>query len=379
MAVLVAAWLGGSSAHAAPCEHATTPVELVELEARSRSAIEADDAGGHHRAMDEVARRVRCLEGPIPQGIWARLLVNEAMVRLSEQRVWEPILATAFAVDPGVTDVPDFLRDAFDGRAPDSAGPVPEGVTVWVDGHLATAIPAPEGLHVVQARTDDGWSSVLLRDTEVPAALLQPPETPPEPRAAAVPWVSFHGVAGGGTWTQRVEAPGTFLADTREILRTLGVGSLGHVHSPEGLGLGLAWDATLAWTSYAGSPLPAGTGVVGAHLGQRWSVVIGAAASLSRGNTAERASLHPSVEPHVGARARLGRVDLAAGGGGLPRSGHALIRAGLHGPTDTTWRVGLALDGVRNDRVVQEGSGRAVGLGWLGLQLTAGVLLGGDR
>jgi hypothetical protein len=360
------------TALAAPCERALTGEELAALEARSRRAVDDDDPGGHHRVMDEVALRVKCLDGPVPQGPWARLLVNETIVRYAEKRVWEPLLATALAVDPGVGNVPAFILDTFAQPTRPDAEPLPAGVALWVDGTLATHLPDPRGLHVVQTRDEalGSWTSALLRDADVPESFLAV-DTPglPEPEG----WVAAYGTAGIGAWSQRVDAPGSFLSDGDEPLRTAGLGTYGHLAAVGPVGV--AWDLGASYSSLEKRPLPTGSFVAGASFGRAWTLVVGAAATLSRAHTAEAASLHTSAEPHVGLRFRFGPVDAAVGGGGLPSSGHLLVRAGWSGSKDLSWRVGLGLDATRNHAVEQDGTGRRARLGWFGAHLAVGVRL----
>ncbi|MCB9674428.1 MAG: hypothetical protein H6737_04880 [Alphaproteobacteria bacterium] len=371
---------------AEPCATALTAEELYAMDARSNLAVQSDDPEGHAAVVHELAERVACLEGPIPQGPWARMLVNETIVRYAQQEPWEHVLATALEVDAGVANVPGFVREAY--RAPDSVAgaAAPAGVRLFVDGRQTDTLPPARGMHVVQRELEDGWHSVLLVDARVPDALLVPP-----PQRTVPGWSTVGLLVSAARWSQSPDDPGDFLAAEKAGQTRVGVASHGRVPFLLDARLGLAWDAALGTEIYTADTLadgepataesrdltvrPGGSAFVGAGFGGPVAAVLGGGAVVLRSHTRTADAVHVAPLPWLGVQASGDALDAAAGFGIAPRAWNGSVRAGWSPATRI--RFGVHVDAAHMS-LAQLGDGAPAGaVRRVGLtQITAGATAG---
>lgn len=219
-----------SNARAEEC----APLDPGGVRARvdeARVAVDRDDLVSFAEVRRALFRDLPCLEEPLPTDAWARFLLDEAVVAYALGEAWEDPLATALALEPTLPrgDLPPALRDWSVEPPPIDGGALGPGEFL-LDGEPLAAVPTLAGLHVVQRRQDDGWTTRVLRNAPFPTewqASRRPVPMPapvpaplPEPVArrshGSVPLVvtgvvvAVAGAAVGvGSWAIRdtVEAP----------------------------------------------------------------------------------------------------------------------------------------------------------------------------
>lgn len=135
----------------------------------AQAALDRDDAALNAQILGELDQRIPCLTfAPAPR-VWADLLVSKAIAAFAAQGDWQTPLAAAVRVRPqidrGVGSAHPIGRwEPPEGGAPVSAGPLPPGVELWVDGVVVTELPPAAGLHLVQRESDGQWISRVLVD-----------------------------------------------------------------------------------------------------------------------------------------------------------------------------------------------------------------------
>lgn len=133
----------------------------------AQAALDRDDAALNGQILVELDERLPCLTfAPAPR-VWADLLVSKSIAAFAAQGDWQTPLAAAVRVRPqidrGVGSAhPIGKWEPPAGEPPLSAGPLPTGVVLWVDGVLATELPPVAGLHLVQRESGGQWVSRVL-------------------------------------------------------------------------------------------------------------------------------------------------------------------------------------------------------------------------
>lgn len=165
-------------------------VPLDETEFRglvldAQAAIDRDDPALHASIVAEIDGRLPCLEfAPTPR-LWADYLVGIAIAEFASKGDWQTPLGAAVRIRPGIDRGVGAGHPMARWEAPSdppvSAGPLPPGVVLWVDGALATELPPVAGLHLVQREREGTWATLLLRDAPIPdgwltAEIVRPPE-----------------------------------------------------------------------------------------------------------------------------------------------------------------------------------------------------------
>lgn len=182
---MIQALLLFSNARAEDC----APLDPTDLRARvdeARVAVDRDDLVSFAEVRRALFRDLPCLSAPLSSEVWARFLLDEAVVAHALGEAWEDPLATALSLDPGLPrgDLPPALRDWSAG--PPSAGGAALGAGEFLlDGQPLDAVPTLSGVHVVQRREDDVWTTRVLRNAPFPAEWQA--ETRPVPIPMPVP------------------------------------------------------------------------------------------------------------------------------------------------------------------------------------------------
>lgn len=143
----------------------------------AQAAMDRDDAALNVQILGELDERLPCLTfAPAPR-VWADLLVSKSIAAFAAQGDWQTPLAAAVRVRPqidrGVGSAhPIGKWEPPAGEPPVSAGPLPSGVVLWVDGVLATELPPVAGLHLVQRESAGQWVSRVVLDEAIPPEWL---------------------------------------------------------------------------------------------------------------------------------------------------------------------------------------------------------------
>lgn len=244
----VVALLGASAfAQDGECGVPFGEFELRELVTRSDDALLKDDVVAHGRLFTEFRTRVPCLVGQLPKDAWARLLLNEAIVRRVQGRPWAPLLDVALDAYSDLV-VPSYLMQEFSPAPPaqDSGKVLPSDATLFLDGSLIPYVPVLTGEHVVQVWRDRRWRSVYLEDAPVPAEWIAPTVVAAPIETGPVKWKpSSRGTVGAalgpGPGRQFVSVPADWLGDQQAYAFTFGVTSAGVLPIVDLAGV--YWDA----------------------------------------------------------------------------------------------------------------------------------------
>ena len=143
----------------------------------AQSALDRDDAVLNAQILGELDQRMPCLTfAPAPR-VWADLLVSKSIAAFAAQGDWQTPLAAAVRVRPqidrGVGSAHPIGRwEPPAGDAPASAGPLPPGVEMWVDGVVVTELPPVAGLHLAQRHSGGQWITRVLVDEPLPEEWL---------------------------------------------------------------------------------------------------------------------------------------------------------------------------------------------------------------
>lgn len=349
------------SATAADCASAFTEFELRALVDASEGAVFDDDSLTHKQLFAEFTSRVPCLDHQLPKDVWARLLLDEAIVRFAAKGAWQPPLETALGIFPDL-EVPKYLRDQYvrPPAPPTGDTPIPEDATLFVDGVLQPRVPLLFGEHVVQVWRDGAWHSVVAdAATPVPAGWLVPkPKEIVEVERAETEWVP-RGRGGVGLGfgafvaNQFVEGEGTYLPDARQIGGDVIVGTRGF--QPFAGSPGVFWDGVLrivvpsvrrlgGTPAFDASPEILPFGYFGpAFVLENAAFGIGGGAFVLQkveGNQAIPV-VYPQV--HLTAEGRAGRATFGLGGGASPSAAHVGMNGGwvLTGAAPVAARFGF--------------------------------------
>jgi hypothetical protein len=308
-----------------PCELDAAGFEAIV--ARAHQAIDDDDVIAHGTAYRELQGRVACLTVPVPAAAWAEFLVSEAVVEFALGQRWQQPLATALAIDPNVARYgPDDIVKFVAPIQP--TGPaLPTDAYFMVDGMPPTGATVG-GIHIVQRQPKAGgpWDSRLIRDDPFPAewmtvAPVAPPTVIPPPPAETegpTPVLARIGVLGAyGGWSQRVDAPGDWLADDDDAGPRIGLVSDGHI------GTGRIGGAWALQTQVLGGVQADGS--LGLAIGAGHAVYAVVAAAIDTVTVVEGGESRVVVvpQPELGAR-------FATGGDGVRFRGGAA--GGFSGP-----------------------------------------------
>jgi hypothetical protein len=222
---MIPLWLA-LAAFAQPACDPLPEADLADRIHASLDAIQRADVAGHQAIIRDLEERLPCLNFvPSPER-WAELLMGMAIVEYASGGDWEAPLTTALHIHPDVDRLvgpSHALRTWQPPPAPVADGQtVPQGVRVYLDGELITVIPKTPGLHLAQRRTGDGWTTLLLRDAEIPVEWLE------EPSLAASRGVDFRlslsARGGANNGRQSVANAGSFLADDQNSALGIGLG-----------------------------------------------------------------------------------------------------------------------------------------------------------
>ncbi|MEZ4237827.1 MAG: hypothetical protein R3F59_17105 [Myxococcota bacterium] len=355
-----------AAAQQADCSVPLGDADVRALAKVSSQAIFDDDPVTHKRVYGELVRLAPCLDHPVSRDAWAQLLLDEAIVRYVAKEPWQPVLATALAVRPDLSGVPQYLLDAFVAPPPPPPGPaVPEDAALFVDGVLVRRAPqrdpAAPDVHLVQ----------LWRDGRMRSRYLQPGVPFPDDwlEAAPVRVVEVE-KADDGVWepagrgavglgfgvlvsSQLVEDPGTWLADA-SLTGGAGALTLAGFQPVAGPG-GAFWDAQLRAVApsvrkIGGNPTfePAPLALPAVWLGP--AAVLEQVAVGLGGGVAQLQKVVGGVpttmtlpQAHLVVSGRQGRGTFAVSGGASPSAGHAGMAGGwiLSEVVPVSWRFGF--------------------------------------
>jgi hypothetical protein len=135
---------------------------------------------------------------------------------------------------------------------------IPEGVRIYLDGELLARVPQTPGMHLAQRRTGDGWTTLLMRDGEIPSGWFDEPSLLARRGVDKSLVVALFG--GLGSTGQSVDQPGSYLDSVSEAGMAIGAHLQGSVGIAAGPGLYI--DAAF--------PSLVGLGAIGAHGGLGW-------------------------------------------------------------------------------------------------------------
>ncbi len=367
------------------CSNPFTAEQVRALAAASTEALLADDALAHKRLWDELADRAECLDHQLADDQWARILLNEALVRKATGKDWQRALDTALRAFPAL-DVPTFLREEFRPlpKPTPSGVPVPEDVTLFLDGVLSPEVPLLDGDHVVQAWRDGRFRSAWLEDgAQIPAEWLVP--KPKEvvrvveedevfvPRAYGMAGVFLGPTLG----RQLVDRPAEALGNQEQYGGWFGLATAGAV--PVAGSVGFFWDATgpvmapsvrqgtdVGFQSDDPAFLPEGwLGAAGVF--EELTVGIGGGVATLLHYEQEEPVLVWYPQPHLLLGLHQGRRDVEVSGGLTPAALHGALRVGalLTEPKKVTPRLGVDTHlGVGWFREGNSGDRRSTALQW---------------
>jgi hypothetical protein len=369
--LLLALGLLARDARANPENPAQPPLDeeaFAALVQATRTLLDQEDLDGFATASRELEASLGGLTFAPEPRLWAEYLVNVAVVAHYHGEDWRSPLATALTLEPGLDRGvgPQHEMAAWTPPppAPPTAERVPRGAELYIDGQPAGLLPAPDGLHLVQLHTREGWRSALLRDAPVPADWLPAAEPPPSWSLA----VSAFG--GPGRFSQTVDDPGDFVGPQQDARPGLGAQAQLWWGRPLAVQAELSSSGGLAGHAAAGVR----TGPVFAGLG-----ALARLASYETLEGRERAALlSPALALHgwTGLGASL-RGDVGLLASGLPGSGASatLSAATTMGRGATRFRAGLS-GTWRQTTLVQEGSDRSLSASLWQVGATAGLAWG---
>jgi hypothetical protein len=343
------------------CSVPFTEFELRTLVSRSDEALLTDDAAAHGRLFTEFRQRVACLEGQLPEDAWARLLLNEAIVRKVQGKAWIPLLDTALDAWSDLV-VPPYLLEQFSPAPPLPASGVklPLDGALFVDGVLAPAVPALAGEHVAQMWRDGRWHTRYLDNEQVPNVWLVPRavavvDAGPE-RWSPASRGSVGAILGPSLTRQFVSEAADWLGNQQGGALWLGLVSTGV--APLAGSAGVYWDAALDaqlvglrkgttgelqfdTTRFAPS------GFVGpAAILEEFTVGVGGGLCSVLHYEGESPVVRVYPQPDVSLTLRKDRADFSVNGGLTPSALHAGMGAGSISDTDRplVLRVGIDAD-----------------------------------
>lgn len=371
----IVAWsLGPGPAWGQACARAFEEPVLRAMVKGSSDALSNDDPLGHKKMYSQFVAMVPCLRSQLPKDAWARLLINEAIVRRATQDpYWRAPLSTAMAIYPDLDAVPDYIaRDYVPSPPPvPRAEPVPGDAALFVDGVLQEVVPVLSGEHILQLWRDGAWQSLHVIDQQIPDAwLVERPREVVTVAADPEVWAPVGrgtlGVTFGlGVVNQLVEDPGlppgeieawTFLADAQQLAPVVGLASAG-VQPIASTG-GIFWDASVPLAIPKIYTQASGGGFAVDSTASVVPVIHGGAAAILEdlhfgigGGVVRVLKLEGDdilgvwlPQPHVSLGLRGERSDFTVGGGATNTAAHGLLRGGwVIGPTDhpISWRMGF--------------------------------------
>ncbi len=172
-----------SVARAGECE------PLYEAEARelidaSYAALEGEepDLAEHDRLMRQIQTRIPCADWEIGPTIWQEYLISMAVRNYFGGQDWQSPMATALRIDPKV-ELPvrqgHPLRDFEPAPPPSDRGPLPEGVTLRLDGRPLLAYRKIDSWALLQRWNGDELQTAVVREPgDIPQDFLTKPRLP---------------------------------------------------------------------------------------------------------------------------------------------------------------------------------------------------------
>jgi hypothetical protein len=166
---------------------------LRALVAEAKAAVDRDDLVSYAERRKRLYQDLPCLEIPLPADVWARFLLDEAVVAYALGQRWEAPLGTALSLDPALPrgDLPPELRAWIPPAPAASAAPLASGA-FRIDGRSVSAAPVPVGTdlvgtHVVQRELDGELTTRVLQDEPFPADWRAEPLPEPVPATSSSP------------------------------------------------------------------------------------------------------------------------------------------------------------------------------------------------
>ena len=183
---------------------------LYEAEARelidaSYAALEGEqpDLAEHDRLMRQIQTRIPCADWEIDAATWQSYLISMAVRNYFGGQDWRSPMTTAVRIDPSV-ELPvrkgHPLRDFVPAPPPSDRGPLPEGVSLRLDGRPLQAYRKLDSWALLQRWNGDELQTAVVREPgDIPQAFLTKPRLPSavrrvKRRNAIHTW----GSAGGG-------------------------------------------------------------------------------------------------------------------------------------------------------------------------------------
>lgn len=366
--------LGPSAAWGQECAQAFEEPVLRAMVKGSTDALSNDDPLGHKKMYNQFVAMVPCLRSQLPKDAWARLLINDAIVRKATQDPdWMAPLSTAMAIFPDLDAVPGYIARDFAPSLPPPPRPepIPEDATLFVDGVLQQSVPILSGEHILQLWRDGAWQSLHVVDQQVPSAwLVARPREVVQVEADTGEWVpegrGILGVSFGlAVVSQLVEdplqlpgepEPWTFLADAQQFAPLIGIASAGA--QPIASTGGIFWDVSVPLAIPKIYTQASGGGFAVDSTASALPVIMGGAAAVLEGlhfgfggGAVQVLKLEGDdilgvwlPQPHVSLGLWADRSDFTVGGGATNTAAHGLVRGGWAlGPTDNpiSWRAGF--------------------------------------
>lgn len=368
-------------AHAAPevelaCQPLAEP-EFREMVAKAKTFIVQDRPTSHAAIADELEERIPCLTFVPSPDVWAGYLVGLAAVRYLQNGDWKGPLAAAIRVVPNIDRGVNANHEMglwTPPPEPPSPGPVPEGVSLFVDGVLEPDLPAANGLHLVQVRTWGGeLYSALVRDQPVPTTWFARRKGGGGTKGGDPRWVGS-AVGGVGRFSQAVDAPGDYVGDSTAMGPAVGGSMVFRVGQP----VGVAVDAL-------GTTAPHGVDVDGSLLVTAGipQVTVGLGAAVATADRVENGDVVRSIHvvPTLGVAGRFGpedgtAVDAGIAAGFLPSFTRGVVRVGVSPPGGTVRFRGGVVGRLRSAHFVQIDSGRRLAATDLSVVVEVGVVVG---
>lgn len=312
--------LFGSAVAAEPCSF--DPAEVATAAQAIDTALEADDMVGAGATWRALQARLKCIDGPMPAGIWADLLIDLGLLELGAgMTTWTQPVQVATEIRPDVKrDIGPMEFRRFVPTMPPDPGPaLPTNAHYWLDGARIDREPTLlGGPHVVQQEWDGVWTTLVLRDAPFPDYWKTAEVIDPGPAAEAKTQGStsaFVWALGGGRGTgQRIDATIPELATQSSLGALIGLAVHGRIQ--RGLP-GAFWDASAAGP--VGGPLGASAAAGGSLGSDHVALLVGGAGETAVIEQSSGDALVVVPRPHLGVTGQVPvgswSLESAVGGG----------------------------------------------------------------
>lgn len=162
-------------AQAAECAAPVDELAFRSLVLQSQAAVDRGDLEQLADIHRDALGALPCLGFAPEPRLWADFLLTLAIAGFARGEPWEPYLATALRIRPGIDRAVGSSHPLarWEPPAPGPPGePLPAGSAWYVDGLPATTLPDPHGAHLVQRRDGVWWASTLVIDAPPESAWL---------------------------------------------------------------------------------------------------------------------------------------------------------------------------------------------------------------